>query len=355
MTQDCPRCLFTSDIATIGPKQCNYCDLHDELERRSDIKDLDKSLNKIRNLRGKYNCLIGISGGLDSCTLLWAAVKLWDLRPLVIHFDNGFNAPAAEHNMKSIVDTLGVDLIRYSVNSHEYRSLNAAFIYAGTPDADIPNDVAMTKLMYQTAEMYKIKYILNGHDFRNEGSTPAAWTYMDAEYIRSVWLCYRLLDFPLKNFPLFTFWDQIRCALKGIKQVRPFHYPFDREKIEQRMKENIGWEDYGAKHNENIYTAFVGSWLLPTKFGIDKRRVYLSARIRSGYITKDEAKKALEQIPWFDYSDPFCDEMRKVSNMIPVVDRKIYGRYNFKKYRAVIWLLMKLKVVPYTFYKKYCF
>jgi hypothetical protein len=351
--KQCPRCLFTQDIAVIGEKQCNYCDLHDQLELNSKPEQLGFELDKIRKHKGQYNCLIGISGGLDSSTLLYAAVKLWGLKPLVIHFDNHWNDSIAESNMKGLIKTLGVNAITYYVDKHEYDALNSAFLRAGTPDADIPNDIAMTKLMYDTADKYGIKWILNGHDFRTEGSTPAKWTYMDAKYIKSVYECYTGKE--LKNYPLFTFWDQIKYALKGIKQIRPFHYGFDRESVENEMIIKTGWKSYGAKHCENIYTEYIGSKYLPEKFGIDKRRVYLSALIRSGRITKNDALIELENKP--------CFSMAKFGNYglyiiadsaSKVKDRKLFDHYNFKRYKAVIWVLAKLKVVPWTMFVKYC-
>lgn len=348
--KECPRCLFTEDIAVIGEKQCNYCDIHDQLESNANPEELPLVLAKImKSGKGKkYDCLMGISGGLDSSALLYAAVKWWGLRPLVIHFDNHHNVPQATHNMDSLVKRLGVDEIIYRVNHREYMDINYAFLQAGVPDADIPNDIAMTKLMYRTAEQYGIKYILNGHDFRTEGSTPAAWTYMDAEYIRSVYG-----GNPV-NYPLFTFKDQLRSALKGIKQVRPFHYGLNRDVLEKEMKKYIGWQDYGGKHCENIYTEFVGCKLLPEKFGIDKRRVYLSAQIRSGNLTKDKAKEQLKDLPKFDMYRLPTKAMIDFHVLSPVRDRKEFKKYNFKRYRPLIWVLAKLKVVPYTFYIKYC-
>jgi hypothetical protein len=186
-----------------------------------------------------------------------------------------------------------VDCINYKVNKQEYDRLNDAFLWAGVPDADIPNDIAMTKLMYDTAYKYGIKYILNGHDFRTEGSTPKPWTYMDAKYIRSVYNKYSGLE--LHNYPLFTFKDQLFYALIGIKNVRPFHFKWDRESMEDEMKRFISWQDYGGKHCENVYTEFVGSHLLPNKFGIDKRIVYLSAQVRSGKLKKEEAREIFNQ------------------------------------------------------------
>lgn len=353
--KECPRCLFTDDFAIIGDKQCNYCDLHDKLESQSKPQDLHKELAKVKKAgKGKkYDCIMGISGGLDSSTLLYAAVKYWDLKPLVIHFDNHWNNQAAISNMANLIVKLNVDSILYSVNRQEYNDLNDAFLFAGVPDADIPNDIAMTKLMYQTADQYGIKYILNGHDFRTEGSTPAAWTYMDAKYIQSIYKTFCNKD--LKNYPLFTFKDQLYYALKGIKNIRPFHYKLDREKLESEMKQLINWQDYGGKHCENIYTEFVGSYLLPNKFNIDKRIVYLSAQVRSGAISKEFAKDIFSDKAEFDMNKLGSHKAR-IKKLIesPIRDRKIFGHYDFKKYKVLIWILAKFKVVPYTFYKKYC-
>lgn len=348
----CQRCLFDSDIAEIGEAQCNYCDLHDELERQSDPRNLYPALDKIHKHKGKYNCIVGISGGQDSSVLLYAAVREWGLRPLVIHFDNGWNNKIAQQNMLGLIEALDVDCIVYRVNNGEYSRLNEAFLQAGVPDADIPNDIAMTKLMYQTADQYGIKWILNGHDFRTEGSTPAKWTYMDAKYIQDVY--HKMTRRHLKNYPLFTFKDQIIYALKGIKQVRPFHFGFDRRSIEKNMIAECGWKEYGGKHCENIYTEFVGSYLLPQKFNIDKRRVYLSARIRSGELSKETALKVLENPPKFNF-DQFGEYSARILDLSKgkQMDRKYFAHYDFKKYKWLIWLLAKLKVVPFTFYKKY--
>jgi hypothetical protein len=353
--KECPRCLFDESIAHIGEHQCEYCDLHDELERQANPLELKYIIKEIR-IKGadkKYDCIMGISGGIDSSTLLYTAVKYWNLRPLVIHFDNHWNAPEAVHNMTQLVKLLGVDSITYTVNKEEYDRLNDAFLWAGVPDADIPNDIAMTKLMYDTAFKYGIKYILNGHDFRTEGSTPKGWTYMDAKYIQSVYNKYSGLR--LQNYPLFTFKDQLFYAAMGIKNVRPFHYGFDRDSMEVEMKRLINWQDYGGKHCENVYTEFVGSFLLPEKFGIDKRIVYLAAQVRSGKLTKEQAKEQFSIKSEFDFSKlgSSAERMLRLVN-IRKRDRSEFDRYDFKKYKHLIWILAKLKVVPYTFYVKYC-
>lgn len=353
--KECPRCLFTSEIAKIGEKQCEYCDIHDELGQSADPSKLWKQIDLIKKKgEGKmYDCLIGISGGLDSSLLLYLAVKKFGLRPLVIHFDNGWNNQQSESNMSSLIDYLNVNSIRYKVDKKEYDELNLSFLRAGLPDADIPNDIAMTKLMYQTAEFYGIKWILNGHDFRTEGSTPKGWTYMDGRYINDVYL--KWAGENLKNYPIFTFKDQLRAAIKGIRQIRPFHYMPERASYEREMKEAIGWKDYGGKHCENIYTEFVGAYLLPNKFNIDKRLVYLSAQVRSGTIDKSEAKLIMQIKPYFDLNklNGFLDQLPFDLMKSGKGERKNYRKYDFKKYRFVIWLLSALKVVPKTFYIKY--
>lgn len=350
-TTTCPRCLFDDTVAEIHDYQCEYCHLHDNLE--ADAVHFSEVLPKIKNKKGKYNCLIGISGGLDSSTLLYAAIKKWDLKPLVIHFDNNWNTPQAKSNMKNLVDKLGVECIVYKPNRIEYDLINRAFLLAGLPDADTPNDIAMTKLMYMTAEKWGIKYILNGHDFRQEGSTPRPWTYMDARYIESVYK--KHIGAKIENYPLFTFWDQIWYGIKGIKQLRPFHdntVHCSRGKWEVEMKEFIGWKDYGDKHAENIYTEFIGAEVLPKKFGIDKRIVYLSAKVRSGSMDRKEAMKKLSEPGSFDIGKIPPAIIEDIGSNIGL--RENYARYNFKKYKFIIYLLWMLKVVPQTFLKKYC-
>ena len=345
---ECERCLFTSDIAKINNSQCEYCDLHDKLEE--EYIDFEQVLQQIKCETGKYNCIMGISGGLDSSTLLYSAVKKWNLKPLVIHFNNNWNTSVATSNMNKLVEKLNVDFITFKVNREEFNNLNKAFLKAGVPDADIPNDIAMTKIMYETADKYNIKYILNGHCFRTEGSTPRGWTYMDAKYIESIYTTY--YNKKLINYPLFTFSDQIKYSLKNIEQVRPYYYKnVNRQILDKEMIDYIGWEKYGWKHGENIYTDFIGSYLLPRKFGIDKRIVYLSARIRSGYIDKFEALNELNIESTFDTSLIGEEYIQCIHNDVNPRDK--FEKYDFKKYKWLIYYMYITKAVPYTFYIKY--
>jgi hypothetical protein len=204
--------------------------------------------------------------------------------------------------------------------------------------------------------MYKIKYIFNGHDFRTEGSTPLGWTYMDDRYLESVYK--RYVHENLKTKWRFSFLLQLRTALAVIKHVRVFHYINIPDTEKRNTMLEFGWKDYGEKHGENIYTKFIGYHVLPKKWGIDKRKVYFSARIRSGNMTKDEAKEGLKDEVFFDYLH-FTDIWRRTGITVkdalstPKHTYKEFDHYNFRKWRPFLWVLMKMKLVPYNFYKKY--
>lgn len=353
---ECPRCLFTADIATISETQCNYCDLHDQLQANANPGDWPIILREIKEKgnRNQYDCLIGISGGEDSSVLLYLAVVVWGLRPLVIHFNNRTNRPEANNNIKVLTEQLSVNFIEYYLDLNEYNRLTDALLKAGVPDADIANDVCMSKMMYSTAKDNGIKYILNGHSFREEGSSPKAWSFIDYTYLNDIYKTYNGTN--LKNYPLLTVWDQIWGAIIGIKQVRPYHYAdHGRDTVIETLK-SWGWQDYGGKHNENIYTAYVGNYLLPKKFGIDKRRTYLSAQIREGKITKEQAKEILKKPSKFNLDDlgDRRDHILHLAATSPIQRRDKFKQTDYKLYKPLFWVLMKLGIFPVTAYKKYC-
>lgn len=357
LIQECNICLFTEDIAKIHEDGiCEYCKLQDKLRAAANPQDWNPILLKIKEagIGKQYDCLIGISGGEDSSIMLYMAVKEWGLRPLVIHFNNRTNRPEADNNIRVLTEKLNVNFIEYFVDQAEYNRLCDSFLMAGLQDADIPNDIAMAKLMYQAAKEYGIKYVMNGHSFREEGSSPKAWSFIDYTYLKSVYKSFTGKD--LVNYPLYTVWDQVLSGLLSIKQVRPFHYSdHGRKTVLQKLKD-MGWRDYGGKHNENIYTAFVGNYLLPRKFKIDKRRTYLSAAIREGNMTKEYAKEILQTPADFDLNDlgDRKDHILRLVNTSPIGLRSDYKITNFKRWKLLFWVLMKLGIFPSTAYFKYC-
>lgn len=369
----CKRCLMDTSIADVKLNEngtCNFCDLHDSLEKSSQSFDWYKRVKKIKREGKKYDCLIGISGGLDSSLLLEYTVKKWHLKPLVIHFQNNWNVPEAEHNMKVMVDSLGVDFIEYKINQQEYDDLCLSFLLASVSDADIPNDMAMGEMMLRTANQYGIKYIFNGHNFRTEGSSPLCWSYMDAKYVDSVFKRFNS-NKPLQNYPLLTFWKQLYyTAVKGIRQERPFYYMnIDFEAEKQRLATVYGWKDYGGKHMENIYTAFIGAYYLPKKFGIDKSILYNSALIRSGKLRKEDVK-AVDSGFKDEWVDMVCYRLgikrhKALGSRGYSLDEIMQLKWNtfedyetyhnmFKRYRWLFWILTKMHLLPYNFYHKYC-
>lgn len=356
---ECRTCLFDSSIAKIHDDgECEYCHLQDSLRNQA-REPFENVVNRIKS-KGKgqqYDVLVGISGGEDSSVLLYLTVMVWKLRPLVIHFNNRTNRPEATNNIKVITEKLNVNFIEFFLDKKEYDDLTDSLLRAGVPDADIANDVCMSKMMYKTAKDYGIKFILNGHSFREEGSSPKAWSLIDYTYLNSIYKTWAGQGKDLQNYPLLTVWDQIWGAIIGIRQVRPFHYAdHGRAEVLNTLKA-WGWQDYGGKHNENIYTAFIGNYLLPRKFKIDKRRTYLSARIREGKISKADAKDILSYPAQFDLNDLGERKLRvlNLADHATIRPRSDYKQTNFKRLRPVFWLLMKLKVLPYTAYKKYCF
>ena len=350
---ECRRCLLTTEVATMKDGLCNFCDMHSKLTAL-DLGYLPKLVEKLKKKSG-YQVLIGISGGLDSSYLLWYTVQVLRLKPLVVHFDNGWDTEEARYNMTRLVRLLNVDFLQFK-SDEEYDKLCGAFLRAGVRDLDIPNDIYMTELMRRVAIQYKVKYGFNGHDFRTEGSTPLHWTYMDAKYIKSVYKW--AYGEELKTFMNYTLWRQITGALRGIRQVRVFHYTMIPEHEKRRVMRDFGWKDYGPKHGENIYTKFIGYYVLPKRWGIDKRKVYLSAQIRSKMIKKSQALIMLKDpVPFNEAYFPEIEHRTGVTieeiMTAPMRHYSQFDHYNFKRWKPLIWLLAKLKLTSYHFYKKY--
>jgi len=363
---ECNICLLTDDIEGVTLNNegvCNFCDIHDQLDEQypESSDDLIKMIDEIRR-RGrkhKYDVLIGISGGCDSSWLLHSANK-WGLRILAVHFNNGWNGAEAESNMKNLVEKIGCTYVRIRPNMNEYNSLNRAFLWASVSEADIPNDIAMGRLMLDIAQQYDCKSIFNGHSFRTEGSCPIGWTLMDSRYLQDVYETY-IVD-KLRYYPLLTLKSQLIASLKGIKHYRPlYHMKYDKEQAKKDLAVYYDWKDYGGHHCENRYTEFVG-WYLYTKFGIDKRRIEQSAFIREGKQFKEIAKEELK-IP-ITISDEILREVRdklflsdREFNVIMKMPRATYHDfkgYNFKKWKPLFWIAMKLGFFPKLFYVKYC-
>ena len=303
----CSRCVMDSTDPMIRFDEegvCQYCKIHDEMEAKYPLNaigkiDLDNIIAdiKAKGKGKKYDCIIGVSGGTDSTYQLHLAKEL-GLRALAVHFDNGWNSDIAVSNIKKVTDKLDYDLVTYVVNWEEFKDIQIAFLKASTPDSEIPTDLAIQSTLYRIAAQEGIKYIMNGHSFRTEGKVPIMWSYGDGKYLKAVHKIFGRKK--LKTFPNYTMWNLFYYSyVKRIKQVRILYYfPYDKPKIKKMISELYGWEDYGGHHYESVYTRFYQGYILPTKFGIDKRKREYSALVRSGQFSrKDALDKLKNELP----------------------------------------------------------
>ena len=262
-------------------------------------EQLERIVAKIKK-EGKgrpYDCIIGVSGGVDSTYTAWL-VKQLGLRPLAVHLDNGWDSELAVKNIENILKKLNIDLYTEVLDWDMFKDLQLSFLKASTPDGEIPTDHAILAILYKVASQHGVKYIISGMNFRNEGFLPPSWArgYLDWKYIRSVHQRFgykRLVGYPHLSVFRFLYYN----VIKGIRSVSFLNYvPFDKVAAIDLIEKELGWRNYGGKHYESIYTRFYQSYILPRKFNIDKRKAHLTCLILSGSgISRDEALNALKQ------------------------------------------------------------
>lgn len=261
---------------------------------------LDQIISKIRESgKGKeYDCIIGVSGGVDS-TYIAYKVKQLGLRPLAIHFDNGWNSELAVKNIENTLNKLEIDLYTYVIDWEEFKSLQLAFLKASTPDGEIPTDHAIFALFFKMANEKGIKYIINGNNFETESVMPLTWSYghIDWRYIKSINNLFG--NAQLKMYPTITPAKYFYYTfIKNIRIVSLLNYmPYNKNEAMDILRTKLDWKYYGGKHYESIYTRFYQGYILPTKFGIDKRKAHISSLIFAGQVTReqgfDELKKPI--------------------------------------------------------------
>lgn len=262
------------------------------------LGDLDVLVRQIkRSGEGKpYDCVIGVSGGVDSTYLIMKAVQL-GLRPLAVHFDSGWNSELAVANIESLVKSLRVDLYTHVIDWREMRDLQLSFFKASVANCDIPTDHAFAYVAYQQAAKYGIRYILSGHNLQTESILPQAWGYnaADAKHVKGIQK--RFGSVKLKTYPLMGlfkrhFWYPV---FHGIKSVQPLNLmPYVYSDVKQQIAEKVGWRDYGGKHYESVFTRYFQGYYLPEKFGYDKRLAHYSSLILSGQMARNEALRLME-------------------------------------------------------------
>jgi N-acetyl sugar amidotransferase len=266
---------------------------------------LQKIVEKIKaEGKGKdFDCIMGVSGGVDSSYLTYVAKEKLGLRPLVFHVDAGWNSQQAVHNIEQLVDRLGLDLYTEVIDWEEMRDLQLAFFRSGVPHIDLPQDHAFFATMYKFAEQHRIKYILTGGNYSTECiRNPLEFFYYGTDLLQIRDIHGRFGERPLKHFPLSGILRHkvYLRYVKGIRVVRPLDYvPYVKEEAMQFLVDHFGWQRYPQKHFESRFTKFFEGYWLPTKFGFDTRRVQFSSLIVTGQMTRDEALERLRE-PSYD-------------------------------------------------------
>ena len=262
---------------------------------------LARMLENIRRAgRGKkYDCILGVSGGVDS-SYLGYIIKEHGLRPLAVHMDNGWNSDKAVANIKNITRKLGIDYESYVLNWEEFKDLQLSFLKASIPEAETPTDIAIVAALHSVAARHGIKYILSGGNLATEGILPKAWHYdvRDLKYFNHIQS--RFGSRSLRSFPTFGYKKEIFYkVVKGIRMIYPLNsMPFVKSEAIQLLRDKFDWRPYGGKHYESIYTKFIQSFYLYEKFKIDYRRATLSSQICVGEIDRHSAVEQLKSIPY---------------------------------------------------------
>jgi len=313
--QICSRCVMdTSDSEIVFDEDgvCDHCLTFDSQilpmwrSLLDDKGSIEAIVSRIKSAgKGKdFDCLIGMSGGIDSSYLTYLAKEKYGLRPLVFHVDAGWNSQEAVNNIERIVDKLELDLYTEVINWEEMRDLQLAFFKSGVSHVDTPQDHAFFATMYKFAETHGIKHILTGANYSTECiRNPLEWMYYQSDSIQLRDIHKRFGQNPLKTFPLTSVLKHKVWLpyVRGIKVIRPLNYgPYIKEDAIKLLVEKFGWQPYPQKHFESRFTRFYEGYWLPKKFGFDTRKVQFSSLIVTGQMTRDEALQKLQSLPYIE-------------------------------------------------------
>ena len=312
--QICTNCVMDTTDPEIEFDEngvCNHCRRFEkEIKPRwfpNEIgkKKLDNIIKEIKkDGEGKeYDCVIGLSGGVDSSYLAYVLRTQYpELKILAIHIDGGWNSELAVHNIENIVKILDIDLHTGVINWEEMKDLQLAYFKSQLANQDVPQDHAFFATLYKVANKYSIKYFLTGGNFATESILPSAWGYnaMDAKQLKAVHKQFGKIK--LKEYTTVSFFQKYIYypLIKKFRIIRPLDLmEYNKDEAKRIIMEKINWKDYGAKHHESRFTKFFQAHWLPSKFGFDKRRAHRSSLIVAGQMSREEALHELKK-PLYD-------------------------------------------------------
>jgi len=307
---ECANCILDSNddpnLVLDQNGMCNHCHYYFEQEKEF-IKTGAEAENLLNNTikqikeygkNHKYDCLIGLSGGVDSSYVAYLA-KQKGLRALCVHFDNGWNSELAVMNIQNIVNKLGFDLYTYVINWDEFKDLQLAYLKASVIDIEVLTDHAIFGTLFKIAKENDIKYVLGGLNIVTEGILPYHWTYNKKDYINIKSIHKEFGTRQLDTFPFLDKKMKKFISQSGVEFVNYLNWvPYIKNDVKKLLQKEIDWRDYGGKHYESIWTRFYQGYILPVKFKVDKRKAHLSTMICSGQITKEEALEEMNQPPY---------------------------------------------------------
>lgn len=309
----CSRCVMDETATEITFDEsgvCNFCNHYDQVLINEIFSDkggeekLEKLIKEIKEKgkNSKYDCLIGLSGGVDSSYVAYLVAKRYGLRTFAVHLDNGWNTELAVANVEQIVKRLDIDLSTYVLDWKEFRDIQLSFLKSSISNIEIPTDHAIWALLIKTAGKMKIPFIIAGNNVVTESIMPESWLYgsKDSKLIKSIHQKFGKVK--LKTYPSLSTFDYVDYLLiRGIRWVPILNYiDFNKADAKKFLMDELGWRDYGGKHYESIFTRFFHAYFLPKKFGYDLRKSYLSALICSGQISRNEALEELSHQPASD-------------------------------------------------------
>ncbi|MCW8896445.1 MAG: N-acetyl sugar amidotransferase [Flavobacteriales bacterium] len=357
--QQCTRCLMDTSDPEIHFDEngyCNHCvDYFNTLKnltyqgKKSD-DELEKIVEKIK-ASGKnqtYDCVIGVSGGIDSSYVAYLTKKL-GLKPLAVHMDNGWNSELAVSNIEKLLNQLNIDLYTHVLDWDEFKDLQLSFLKASIPEIETPTDMAIPAVLHQVAAKHNIKHIISGGNYATEGILPKSWHYdrKDVTFLKAIQQQFGTKK--LKTFPTFGYQKEIYYKfVKGIRFVYMLNYvPFSKKDAVELLEKELNWKYYGGKHFESRFTKLVQAYILPEKFNIDYRKSTYSTQICAGEVTREEVIDELQLKPHRDLNlteeiEYFCKKLNiSLSDFDNMMKEKPKSYSNYPNNQAFLEFLYK--------------